>query len=191
MDVSIACPFTYINKLPAGAIFVLRDDINKTFNIYLTKNLKSRLSDISEAVVAGCNFEYWSIAGDHVYKLSMAERYRKECIAQGYKCINQKLPFISFKVHLRVNHDARSAMVYLTTAKGTRMTVGIFKKMKEAQEFMDEYYFEGWSGAPVFASNEETARFVRKFGVYKQEQVRFRQYDLVESSSATQTIQEE
>lgn len=185
MELDTLSLFQYINSLPDVACYVKINEDTKSVYIMHTLNLKSKLGTISESIVAGRIFSFFSISSDPVYKLIMSEQIRKRYLAAGYEIENQISPFISFKVGLRIDADGYNAIVYITTARGYKEVVGVFRNINEADEFRAQYYGEDWSGIPVYAINKKTREYWIEYG-YKHSRFAPKQY-FVESSETTQT----
>lgn len=180
--------FQYINSIPDVAVYALVDENIKTVYINHSTKLRSKIGEISDLMHQYTKFEYFSISSHPVYKLIMAEQIRLRYINEGYKISNQRVPFIKFKVKIRLGAVLRAAFVYIESSRGHKEIVGVFSKVADADSFVSQYYSSGWSGAPVYAVNEGTREYLLS-DVYKRP-TRGEDGIFVESNEMTQTENE-
>lgn len=182
MSTDISSLFKYINSLPKSAVWAIVNKDTKSVYMKHTLDLPSKLGVI--ASYSG-DLDIFAVSPDPVYKLIMAEVVRQQYLRAGYTIENQKTPYITFKANLRIDADGRNAIVYITSGRGYKEVVGVFKKLADAQDFLDTYYGKDWDGVPFYALNEATRIYWRGIG-YKHSRFAAKQY-FVESNEVTQT----
>ena len=159
----IGAHFQYINSLPDVACFTIERQDTKTVEIYHTLKLKEKLGFISAKVCAGTTVRFFEVVEPPVYKLLLCEQIRMGYINKGWAITNQSFPFVKYKAYSRIDMEGRHFLVYIVSARGDKTIVGVFKSVSEADLFMDEYYPEGIVQNVVYAANEETGVYKRKY----------------------------
>ena len=156
--------FQYINTLPDAVVYSIIDTRSNTVYINYTTKFKSKFGEIAErlALLPGSKFEFWSSVEDSVYKLIIAERYKKKFEAGGFTVPQQS--FVNFSVHTRFAAGGESIFVYIQSDRGHKQIVGIFKSVKECDEFRAQYYSSEWDGTPVYCINKQTRDYWVKRG---------------------------
>lgn len=189
MGVGIDEVLEYINGVPDAAVYAIVNDDTKDVYIMHSTKFKTKFGELAQLLEkVGGRVEFFSISDHPVYKLIMAEKRRAEYINKGYRVTNQVSPFIKFTPSLRVDVDMRNVLVYVTSSRGLREVVGVFKSMVAAEAFKAEFYGESWGGDPVYAVNNETAQYWNNV-LYKRMYGSRAEQCLVESNEVTQTIE--
>lgn len=161
-------PFQFIHTLPRSVVFYVYNTDKKEVYINHCSRLKDKIGFISGVVseLQG-EFDFFEVPDNSVYKLMHAEIQRKIFIDAGYKVVNQHSAFIRFSVDIRIDAHKDHVLVCLTTARGVREIVGVFKTITDAEEYKQKYYGSDWNGLPVYAINKHTSRYWAR-RVYKQ-----------------------
>lgn len=142
----------YINQFNDSVVYAVVDDVKKTVYINYSTKFKNKLGTVFNLVTKlGGRLELVSSVAHPVYKLIMAEGVRVKYMNAGYTITNQKLPFIRFKAHVRLDAEHKWVLVYLVSGKGQREIVAIFKSFEEANNFANEFYGDSWRGEIVYA----------------------------------------
>lgn len=178
--------FKYINKIPDVAVYVLTNKDTKSMYINNSTKLRSKFGEIADLMVSGGydNFEYFEISPDPVYKLVMSEKVRLMYINKGFVPQNKSTPFIKFKVKSKFGSMHDRVLVYIESARGHKQIVGVFGKVKDADEFVARFYGSEWQGEAVYALNSGTREYVLS-DVYKHKHER-QSGILIESNVVTQ-----
>lgn len=87
------------------------------------------------------------------------DHHVKDYLSQGYSLYNSKYKLVKFKVSIEVSEDLKLVYVKLCSRnKNTYITVGVFDKMYDAEEFAA--CFDAMDVIrPVYASNELTRKY--------------------------------
>lgn len=155
----------YINILPTSAVFWIEEDGEPFVYINHTGNLKHSLGKIAEvsSQFKSPRFGYISCAPDQVYKLTAAELERSRFVERGYTILNQEVPFIQFKAVTRIDADKDKVLVYLVTSRRRTEVVGVFRSVRDAEEFVGQFYgcINNKNGVTpiVYANNEHTRKY--------------------------------
>jgi len=91
------------------------------------------------------------------------EYYREQYIKQGKLLQSHVRKAVKYKVRSVVSPDIKRVVVEIVNMRGEGLTVGLFRTIKEASEFMGTYYGADNSFVfPVYATNSDTKEFLLK-----------------------------
>ncbi len=149
-----------IKALPENAVFGLISDSTKECYVSHTTNLRSRigliLTDNDNILKEDTRLVVFGDIRSYKYKLLYAQYYLEKMVAAGYKNIGTSHSYINYKVKIEFSVLLNEVFVVLVNKRKDKLIVGVFKKMDDAQEFIDVCYREGEMVQPIYAINKGT-----------------------------------